>query len=215
MQLSPGLHVALILLPAVMLFVALCTMIVVLSSPARGMDLARAGPPKPQAADYYSSEDFSNGDGSSNNITPSGNIMPSDDVTWIPITSTVEPPIPLLHLALQRIAESASTTKGTRIHLERLDNLEIREIWQESTGDVERDADSEADRWYRWIVVACFYDVDDTHGKCETLDVRTKTAWRSGTPPTQWPLEVKSMGVEKGPLPTTGDVLITKAFAEV
>jgi hypothetical protein len=191
-----------ILLPAAMLFVALCTMIVVLSSPARGMDLARAGPPKPHAVDYYSSEDFT--DGSS-----SGNIMSSDAVTWMPVTSTVEPPVPLLHLALQRIADSASSSSSSkRIHLERLDNLEIKESWQESTGDVERDADPETDRWYRWIVVACFYEVNDSHGKCETLDVRTRTAWRSGTPPTQWPFEVKSSGIEKGPLPTTGDALL-------
>ena len=208
MQVSPRLHMALILLPAAMLFVALCAMIVMLSSPARGMDLARAGPPKPQAVDYYSSQEDFNG-GRSDKTT-----------TWIRVRAS-EPPTPLLHLALQRIAASASSSSGKRIHLERLDNLDIKETWQESTGDVVRDADPDVDRWYRWIVVACFYDVDGTHGECETLDVRTRTAWRSGTPPTHWPFEVMSMGIEKGPLPTTGDALLIhgppspKAFAEV
>lgn len=195
---------ALIVLPATILLISLCAVIVVLSSPKRGVRGARAGPPKPHADDYYGTEDFSDG-----------------SVSWMPVTSTVQPPIPLLHLALQRIAELLSTNQKRRVHLERLDNLDIKSVWQESTGNVERDADPEADRWYRWIVVACFYDVDGTHGRCETLDVRTRSEWRSGKPPTQWPFEYESLGVERGPLPTTGDALLiqgpppTRQFADV
>ena len=105
------------------------------------------------------------------------------------------------------MAVEASEMSGKRIHLERRENVTILETLQETTGDVERDADPEVDRWYRWIVVACFYEVDDARGNCETLDVRVRTAWNSGVPPTRWPVEVKSLG-SSGGHPTSDMILL-------
>ena len=161
------------------MFVAsLCALVVALSSHTRGRDLARAGPEKPWS-EYYAYEPFQD-----------------SEIEWIPIVSTLEAPTPLLVLALQRTVLASGRSQGKQIHLERPENFRVLEIRQESTGDVEKDADPNVDRWYKWIVVACYYEVDDTHGECGTFDVRARTAWNSGTAPTEWPVKVKFLGVE-------------------
>ena len=200
-MLSPGVHVAMIVLPAAIFFAAVCGLIIALSSPKRGPDLARAGPPqrilnardKDKDHDLYY-EPFA-----------LAAERPLEKRFWVKPYPTLEAPFPLLVLALERLA--ANSKKG-RIHLQRPDKLRILDTWQESTGDVEKDADPEVDRWYRWIVVACFYEANENHGFCESLDVRVKTAWKSGMPPTQWPIEAKSLGVENptGAPPTTSDL---------
>ena len=88
---------------------------------------------------------------------------------------------PLLELALQR--EAARRGADFRVGL-RGRGLKVNGAWRERSTDVP------TDRWHRWVVEACFFRVDEAYGTCETLDVRAKTAFRSSTPPTDWPIVV-------------------------
>ena len=109
-------------------------------------------------------------------------------------------PRPLLDLALSRIAAE----RGAEVRAAIPHTVEVRAAYRERLPiDVVADA-AGRDRWYRWSVVGCFYRVGEPYGACEVMDVRARTGWTSGTPPTAWPIEVASRAPAGGPpVPTS------------
>jgi len=112
-----------------------------------------------------------------------------------------EAPRPLLDLALRRIAAS----RGANSRAASPSTVKVRAAWRERLPiDVKADSNGR-DRWHRWSAVACFYRTGEPYGSCDLMDVRARTSWASGTPPTEWPMEVVSVKPEGGPpVPTSG-----------
>lgn len=224
-----------VVIPALTLLVAVGALLVILSSPRRGPDLFVMGPPGRWGSLKHHPEPFESGPGSSGSgavLTwiPTGKTkrLASDDDDD---DNLQEDPRPLLHLVLQRIAAMMGPGEeeieiGKLISVPRQpkfapppprtlgarpEQVRVLQAWRESLGDPRLDGDPRQDRWHRWLVVACFYNRDSTHGACETLDVRARTAWRSGTPPTSWPAEVaRPVGRPRPspPSPPTADLLL-------
>lgn len=117
------------------------------------------------------------------------------EIRWtaVPAESSLKP---LLDLALQR--EAARRGPEFRVGL-RGRGLSITGAWRSavSIDDVGKDVD----RWHRWTVEACFFRVNESFGACEALDVRAKTAWRSSTPPTSWPIDVVRLPTRQQQIP--------------
>ncbi len=114
-----------------------------------------------------------------------------------------EAPRPLLDLALRRIAAS----RGANSRAASPSTVKVRAAWREHLPiDVKADSNGR-DRWHRWSAVACFYRTGEPYGSCDLMDVRARTRWTSGTPPTEWPMEVVSIKPEGGPPVPTSELM--------
>lgn len=99
------------------------------------------------------------------------------------------PPLPLLRLALERIASSRHS---------------IAKI-----ADVMRAEQVSADQW-RWTVQACMFPLGTSRGICLDLVIETDFASDSSTPPTQWPYRILSESRVPGPPPSTDQLLLLR-----
>ena len=108
---------------------------------------------------------------------------------------------PLLDIALVREAAKRGPFvrlgSPTLTEVERASKaVEVLKTWREVLPGVA--VVKEEDRWYRWLVRACFFRVGAPTGTCEVLDVRARSAWASATAPTGWPVEVIFVGPAGG-----------------